>query len=454
MRTNYTRQLGLNVELNSLGLPIRDDKKSRKLKEMSKIIDETQGVIELVMADITTSDRAKKGRTGLSGDTILRCLMIKHIFNDSYEELESDLKNHIGAIEFVRLPDCYAPSKQTLQKNIAAVKPETFAKILLLLNGHAKAEGMEDGSVLRIDSTVTETLIHDPTDNSLLADCIRVMDQLLTKVAAFPGSKIVWSAANKVTKRANRLCRKIKYCRGEDARVEFYRQLVGLTHDVVRRIQYPLKAVPLTSVEMIGWKAEVEHFLPLIARAIDQCERRVFNNEKVPASEKIVSIFEPHTDIIIKGGRGTEFGHKINLTTGRSGLILDISIESGNPADSEKLLPMLGRHINHYGSTPRQVAADGGYASQRNLTEAKALGVEDMAFHKKCGLKVEEMTKTKRVYRKLRNFRAGIEANISCLKRAWGWGRCNWRGLQHFQAYIWSSAIAYNLSVMAELALA
>jgi len=110
----------------------------------------------------------------------------------------------------------------------------------------------------------------------------------------------------------------------------------------------------------------------------------------------------------------------INLTTGKSGLILDISIENGNPADSEKLLPMLGRHRDHYGSTPRQMAADGGYASQRNLTEAKALGVEDMAFHKKCGLKVEEITRTKRVYRKLRNFGAGIAANISRLKRAWG----------------------------------
>ena len=139
------------------------------------------------------------------------------------------------------------------------------------------------------------------------------------------------------------------------------------------------------------------------------------------------------------------------VTTGRSGLILDLVIEAGNPADSERLLPMLERHIARHGKAPRQLAADGGFATRDNLRQAKARGVRDVAFHKKRGLTVEDMVRSRWVYRKLRNFRAGIEANISCLKRAYGLARCTWRGLDHFEAYVWSAAVAYNLALFTRL---
>ena len=147
-----------------------------------------------------------------------------------------------------------------------------------------------------------------------------------------------------------------------------------------------------------------------------------------------------------------QYGHKLNLVTGRSGLILDVVVETGNPADAERFVPMLKRQIARCGAPPRQVAADGGYASQDNLTAAKARGVKDVAFHKRRGLALEDMVKSRWVYRKLRNFRAGIEANISCLKRAFGLGRCTWRGLAHFQAYVWSSVVAYNMALLARFA--
>src|SRR5437764_2429255 len=102
---------------------------------------------------------------------------------------------------------------------------------------------------------------------------------------------------------------------------------------------------------------------------------------------------------------------------------------------------MIERQIDRCGAPPRQVAADGGYASQANLTAAKARGVNDVAFHKKRGLAVEDMVKSRWVYRKLRNFRAGIEAGISCLKRAYGLARCTWRGLDHFKTYVWSAVV-------------
>ena len=112
---------------------------------------------------------------------------------------------------------------------------------------------------------------------------------------------------------------------------------------------------------------------------------------------------------------------------------------------------MLERHVAFYGQAPRQAAADGGYASRNNLSQAKAWGVCDMAFHKKAGLSIQDMVRSRWVYRKLRNFRAGIEADISCLKRAYGLARCTWRGLEHFKAYVWSSVVAYNLALLARL---
>ena len=193
------------------------------------------------------------------------------------------------------------------------------------------------------------------------------------------------------------------------------------------------------------------HYLPLIKQVIDQTRRRVFQGESVPADEKIFSLFEPHSDIIIKGNRDIQYGHKLNLSSGKSGLILDVVVEQGNPADTERFLPMLQRHIKQYGCAPKQVAVDGGYASTDNLDRAKTAGIKDVAFHKKRGLCIEEMVKSTWVYRQLRNFRAGIEAGISCLKRAYGLTRCSWKGLVHFKSFVWSSVVAHNLALLARL---
>ena len=184
---------------------------------------------------------------------------------------------------------------------------------------------------------------------------------------------------------------------------------------------------------------------------IAQSERRVLCGEAVPAGDKLVSLFETHADIIVKGSRDVEYGHKLNLTTGRSGLILDLVIEAGNPADSERLLPMLERHIAAYGAAPRQAAADGGFASRDNLSQAKACGVRDMAFHKKSGLRSKTWSAAAGSIASCATSAPGIEAGISCLKRAYGLARCTWRGLDHFKAYVWSSVVAYNLVVFVRL---
>ncbi len=190
--------------------------------------------------------------------------------------------------------------------------------------------------------------------------------------------------------------------------------------------------------------------MPLIERVINQTRRRIFDSEKVLAKDKIVSLFEQHTDIIVKDHRDVHYGHKLNLTSGRSGLVFDVTIESGNPADAERFVPILERPIERFG-VPHQVAADGGDTSRVNPDDAHRLGIRDVAFHKRRGLRVDDMVKSDWVYRKLRNFRAGIEAGISLLKRVFGLARCTWKGLQHFKAHVWSSVVAHNLRRLAHL---
>src|SRR5450755_3148614 len=236
-------------------------------------------------------------------------------------------------------------------------------------------------------------------------------------------------------------------------KAKLYRDMITATRATMASLRLAAQHLLASgSIEAVALRHEAEQYLPLIERVIDQAERRVFGGEAVPSSEKLVSIFETHTDIIVKGGRDVHYGHKLNLTTGRSGLVFDIVVEAGNPADSERFLPMLERHIARQDTAPRQTASDGGYASIANLEQAKALGVDDVVFHKKRGIAIDAMAKSRWVYRKLRNFRAGIEANISCLKRAFGLDRCTWRGLAHFQSYVWSSVVAYNLALFARLA--
>ena len=163
----------------------------------------------------------------------------------------------------------------------------------------------------------------------------------------------------------------------------------------------------------------------------------------------MVSIFETHTDIIIKDRRDTLFGHKICLSSGVSSLILDCIILEGNPADSTLPIKMLERHKEIFSCVPDQASYDGGFASRLNLEEIKALGVTDVAFNKRRGIEVSEMARTAWIYRNLSYFRAGIEAGIYFLKRCFGLARCMWKGFESFKAYTWASIVSHNLLVLA-----
>lgn len=174
----------------------------------------------------------------------------------------------------------------------------------------------------------------------------------------------------------------------------------------------------------------------------------------MPAEEKLVSIFEPHTDIIRKDRRDTYFGHKVTLSTGRSGVVLDLVIEKGNPADSTLTVRSAERHEKLFGVAPERVAFDGAFASKANHEALKASGTAEVCFSKPAGVPIDEMTSTPRIRRILKRFRAGIEATVSFLKRSFGLSRCTWKGLPRFRAYAWCSTVAHNLLTIARIIVA
>ena len=328
-----------------------------------------------------------------------------------------------------------------------------------MILGYAKQEKIESGRKVRIDATAVETDIHHPTDSTLLADGVRIITRWLAEGKGLsPPPCYAYSDHRRVVKKRVLI---ILNTNKEAVRQGAYRDLLMYAGKVRA---YALAAIPELSVhqareitDRFAGKVLAEKLaraVGLLGKVIDQTDRRVFKEERVPAAEKVVSFFEDHTDIIVKKRRETEYGHKIFLTGGVSTMILDCLIVRGNPADTTKYGQLLVRQQKLYNRMPRQVSADGGFASKDNLAFAKQHKVKDAVFAKKRGLSVVDMAKSAWVYKVLRNFRAGIEAGISTLKRAFGLDRCTWKGWEGFGRYVWSSIVSYNLLVLARTKLA
>jgi transposase, IS5 family len=451
MRQKLTRQMSI------FSVTMRHDI-GKELAVFSEILDATPKMLDLVYADLTRVSRKDTGREGMTAEQVLRCVALKQYRNLSYEELAFHLEDSKAFRAFARLEMGQYPSSSSLQENIKPLSEETWEAVHLCLMQYALETGIESGRKVRIDSTVVESNIHDPSDSTLLWDGIRVITRWLEEGHALaPSPDYRYCDHCRVVKKRLMV---ILNAKKEEDRISAYRDM---THYAGKVIGYAKEAIPaLQAYQAAGLgdmmtamnlATQLKRAVGLLEKVSNQTERRVFRNEKVPVADKVVSFFEDHTDIIVKKRRDTQFGHKIFLTGGKSNLILDCLIAKGNPADSDQYIPMLERHKKAFSKMPRQVSADGGFASKDNLKDAKELGVKDAAFAKKRGLSVIDMAKSSWVYKKLRNFRAGIEANISTLKRAFGLDRCTWKGWEGFKQYVWSSIFAYNLQVIARIKL-
>ena len=232
-----------------------------------------------------------------------------------------------------------------------------------------------------------------------------------------------------------------------------YPQLLALVRIVLKLVDRALlqiKTCSATNPKTQRWIKDVEHYQALTLKVVDQTVRRVIDKESVPSSEKIISLFEEHSDVIVKEYRDIQYGHKINLSTEKHELITFLSIEKGNPADSDLFLPVLDTHQKNLKGLPHSVVRDGGYASKANFEVGRALGIQHIVFHKRVGISYLAMG-VKKTFKLLRNFRAGNEGNISQLKRTFGAGKATWKGHEGFKAYVWSWVISYSLTRMARM---
>lgn len=432
--------------------PITNHAQSKELNVISNIIDANPIICERVLQDLSKGKNVahRKGANGMSAEQVLRSAIVKTLYNFSYKDLAFHLVDSQSLSWFCRIGIAEKGFKKSaLNKNIKAISDTTWQMINSDLLGYSKDKKIEKGRKVRIDCTCVESNIHHPTDSSLLWDAVRVLTRLMEQCRS-AGVKI--SGFHNHSRVAKRRMMAILNAKRKKQRKAAYADLLKITGKVIgyaKRTIETIKATPRADLRVVAMSLEIDHYVQLAEKVINQTERRVMRGENVDAADKVVSIFEPHTDIIKKDRRDTYYGHKICLTGGASNLILDCLVLEGNPADTDLVTPMLDRQEHLYGRYPLKASFDGGFASKDNLKKAKSRRIKDVCFAKKRGLSETDMCRSQYVYRSLCRFRAGIESGISWLKRCLGLTRCTWKGWDSFKSYVWSSIVAANLLTIA-----
>lgn len=432
--------------------PATDHPQAVELENISRILDANPTICDLAMQDLSCSMKRAclSGARGMTADQVVRSAIVKQMFNFTYKELAFHIIDSKSLRRFLRIGIADKGFKKSvLCKTIKALSPQTWEAINGQLINYARDAKIEKGRQVRIDCTVVESNIHEPKDSILLWDSVRVLTRLLYRAREQFGLRISFQDHRR---RAKRRLLGIQNAKTKKQRKPKYADLIEVTYKSVGYAQNIIEVIdkaPSSSLGLLSLRLDLNKYIQLAIRVIDQAKRRVMLDQKVPASDKVVSIFETHTDIIVKDRRDTFFGHKVCLTGGASNLIVDCVIVDGNPADSSLTVDMLDRQKALYGRYPLKVALDGGFASKENLAKAKEKKIKDVCFAKKRGLEVEAMCRSQWVYNRLRRFRAGIESGISWIKRCFGLTRCTWKGLRSFKSYVWASIVSANLLTIA-----
>ena len=428
---------------------------AKELEVIDDLLTSQPTIGELAAQDLIGGD-PETGRPGMTGEEVIRALVLKQANQWSYSELWFQLHDSQTSRAFMGygISD-RVPSRSALAENIKKLRAETLESISWVVLDMAKKAGVENGRKVRVDTTAVESSIHHPFESDQLWDVVRVLTRSMKQAKELTADELTITFADR-TRRAKRRYRGAWNAKTKAKRREQYRDLLKVTREVMGAARRVAKLLEDFSPQTAGASAKVARIRGEILRVLvladtlcDTTQRRVINDEPVASTEKVLSIFEDHTDVIRKDRRETIYGHKICLTGGASSLILDCRVLEGNPADSTLAVDAVKRQEGIYGRVPRQVALDGGFASKTNLADIKGLGVQDVAFSKRRGLKISDMTKSTWVYRRLRDFRAGIEGCISFLKRCFGLDRCSWRSFASFKAYVQASVLSFNLLVLA-----
>lgn len=432
-----------------------------ELVEIDRIVEDDE-IFQLVRRDLSQRypQTLLTGRNSTPVQVIIRLLALKHLYDWSYEDTCRFVSDSLVLRWFCRVyfhPVC---ADKTLLRWANLIQPETLRRFNERLSTIACELRLTRGRKLRCDGTVVETNIHHPTDSSLLADGVRVLCRLVKRAQSLvqdtaqlaaetfrDRSRSARNAARRIADAARR-----KGATAQACAHNAYRHLVRMAQASVGQARRVLSALQgLTNKQAQRLKASLEQFIPRVEQVIAQTRRRVFAGESVPAQEKIVSLFEPHTDIICRGkaNRPVEFGHKVWIDEVDGGIVSDYRILDGNPPDSEQWCPSLDHHVALFGRAPYQASADRGVYSPTNEAYAERIGVKRVILPQP-GHKSEARRQHERQawFRRGRRYHAGIEGRISVSKRKHGLDRCLYHGDEGFGRWVGWGFIAGNLATM------
>jgi transposase, IS5 family len=443
-------------------IPARYASFEPQLQELDHLLDD-DAIFQRVKQDLAHRypQSLTRGRHSTPVEVILRMLVVKRLYRWSYEDTERFVFDSLLLRQFCRVYWEDVPDDTTLNRWANLLTPATLEAIHERVVQLARERKVTRGRKLRVDSAVVETTIHHPTDSSLLADGVRVLSRLVRRAKAVlgPGTELGRAAfrtrmrsVRRLTQELHRVARR----KGEEAAedlTETYRRLIEVAKQScaqARRVAAALKEQTEGGATRLA--QELDELLPSVDQVIYQTERRVIHDEKLSAAEKLVSLFEPHTQIIKrqKAGKATEFGRKLWLEEVEGGIVSGYRVLEEAGQDDRYLAQSLADHQQRFGHPPWLLAGDRGVSSPKNEQLAKEAGVKRVVLPAKG--KVSEKRKQQereRWFRRGFRFRAGIEGRISVLRRCYELDRCRDHGDEGMGRWVGWGIITANLVTIA-----
>jgi IS5 family transposase len=402
-----------------------------------------------------------RGRPGTPADVVLRLLLLKHMRNWSYCVLEREVRANLVYRQFTRVGAQKVPDAKTLGKLAIALGPEIIEQIHARVVALACEKRIIRGRRLRVDTTVVETDIHYPTDSSLLGDGVRVLTrtmQRIAKIAGRAGTQLRdrTRAVSYQVRQIARASRSRVVQQGQERLKACYRKLLYHTARVVGQAKHFVEELASGCKRARGLaqqirlqvnRAYLERMIPRVRQVMHQARERVLKGN-THVSGKLVSLFEPHTEVIRKGkaSKPTEFGKMVKIQEAEAQIVTHYEVYAERPWDSDLLLPALDVHHQLLGRMPYLLTADAAFFSQRNELAAQARGVKRVAIPNRSTKSAQrKQLEKKRWFRNAQKWRTGCEGRISLLKRRHGLNRCRYKGLPGIKRWVGLGVIADNL---------
>lgn len=452
------------VDLFAL-LPTLELRFEPELAELDRLLEDDQ-IFQQVKADLSQRrpHTLETGRPSTPVEVILRLLIVKHLYTWSYAQTEHFVGDSLVLRQFCRLGLDPVPYHTTLLRWANLLQPQTLHRLLDRVTQLACSLKVTRGRKLRIDSTVVETTSHHPSDSSLLADAVRVVSRLVRSAGEVLARRTEPLFRDR-TRSAKRLMRRIdasvaaaarKATEAKAERTGLYARLLQVTRASLRQAEQVRQLLTAARpsadqrvrAQLERVRAHLEHFVPLVRQVCAQTKQRVLNGKLVPASDKLVSLFEPHTAVIRRGklATPTEFGTKLMLTEVDGGLVTRYVVLEGNPPDGPELPPSLDHHHAQFGHPPHTAAGDRAFSSAHNDHYATRAGVRCVAIPQPGAPSAQRRAYEQRpAFRRAARFRAGIEGRISVLKRRFGLRRCRNHGRAGMERWVGLGLLAHNL---------